>query len=296
MKEKKEYTGMPLSLWGKSALTAVAIISLLFLFFSLCDIQPGKNRKKFLRERTYVYDLNKKLDAYFIGSSLTRGALLAYNSLEEITIENNRRLNCKIVTGNGFSLDEFNYKIKEIKILRPKCLFIESTLICKDPYGNLALSLRHRLARITVDLFNTFNPAQVNNDSLSANFDGQFNPDTETDKNKKEPDLKLRIRGSNEFLKWQIFFKIAEEHGIKIYLIELPISDEATQSLSNSFKQQINSLVNKYSEDYGVGYLAFPEKLTNTRYYIDGAHFNKAGADYYSEWLVNEIFNRKLLK
>ena len=296
MKQKKEYTGMPLSLWGISALTAVAIVSLLYLFFSLCYIQPNKNRKKLIRERTYVYDLNKKLDAYFIGSSLTRGALLAFNSLEEITIANNKRLNCKIVTGNGFSLDEFNYKIEEIKILRPKCLFIESTLVCKDPYRNLALSFRHRLARIPVDLFNTINLIQVNNDFISANFDGQLDPDFKTDKNTKEADFKLRIRGSNEFLRWKIFFKVAEEHGIKIYLIELPISNEAEQYLSISDKQQINSLIDKYSEDYGVGYLGFPEKLTYARYYKDGAHFNKTGADYYSDWLVNEIFKRELLK
>lgn len=296
MKQKKEYTGMPLSLWGISAITALAILSLLYLFVSFCDIQPNKNRTKLLSERTYVYDLNRKLDAYFIGSSLTRGALLAFNSLENSTIENNKRLNCKIVVGNGFSLDEFNYKIKEIKILRPKCLFIESNLVCKDTYGNLVLSFRHRLSRYPVDLINMSNLIKVNNDFISANFNGQFDPDFKTDKNNKEPELKLRIRGINEFRRWKRFFKVAEEHGIKIYLIEMPLSIEAQKLFPNSIKQQINSLVDKYSEDYGVGYLGFPEKLTYTKYYIDGEHFNKPGADYYSDWLVNEIFNRKLLR
>ena len=296
MKEKKEYTGMPLSIWGLSAITALAISLLLFLFFSFCDIHPNNNRMKLLMERTYIYDLNKKLDAYFIGSSLTRGALLAYNSLEKKTIENYKRLNCKIVTGNGFSLDEFNYKIKEIKILRPKCLFIESSLVCKDPYGNLIVSFRHRLARITVDFLNTINLIQVNSDFISNNNNGQFNPDLETDKNNKEADLKLRIRGSNEFPRWKRFFKEAEKHGVKIYLIELPLSNEAEKLLSISVKQQINSLVTRYSEDCEVGYLAFHEKLNYSKYYIDGAHFNKAGADYYSDWLVNEIFNGELLK
>jgi len=296
MKKINELSGMPLSLWGISVITALAVLTLLYLLFSFCDIQPNKNRIKLLSERTYVYDLNKKLDAYFIGSSLTRGALLAFNSLEKITIENNKRLNCKVVVGNGYSLDELNYKIREIKNLRPKCLFIEADLFWKDAYRSRALNFRHRLSRYSVDFLNTRKLINTGNDYISADLNGGFNPDFVTEGNNQDPKLKLRIRGSNEFYKWNRFFKAAKKHGIKIYLIEMPLSIEKEQFLSDPVRQQIMSLLDIYSEDYGVGYLDFPEKLTYSEYYIDGEHFNNAGADYYTEWLVNEIFNRNLLK
>ena len=61
-------------------------------------------------------------------------------------------------------------------------------------------------------------------------------------------------------------------------------------------KRQTNLLVTKYSEEYCIGYVDFPEKLSRTEYYVDGSHFNKPGADYYTDWLVNELFNRKLFK
>jgi len=136
----------------------------------------------------------------------------------------------------------------------------------------------------------------VNNNSISDNFIEQFDPDFLIDKNNKKPKVKLRIRGINEFLLWKKFFKVAEKYGIKIYLIEVPVSNEADLQLSNSLKKQINLLVTSYSEDFYIGYVDFSEKLTRTKYYIDGAHFNKLGADYYTDWLVKEFFNRDLLK
>ena len=78
--------------------------------------------------------------------------------------------------------------------------------------------------------------------------------------------------------------------------MEIPISNEAELQLSNSLKQQTSLLLSRYSEYFSIGYVYFPEKLTRNKYYIDGAHFNKLGASYYSDWLVNEIYNRELLK
>ena len=296
MKKKEEYSGMPLSLWGISGITALVILSFLYLFLSISEIEPNKNRTKLLREKTYMDDPNSRLDAYFIGSSLTRGALLAFNSLENSIKKSNKKFNFKIVVGNGFSLNDFNYKISEIKILQPKCLFIERNLISTDNFENPLLSFRHRLARIPVDFFNLSNLFKVNNNSISDNFIEQFDPDFLIDKNNKKPKVKLRIRGINEFLLWKKFFKVAEKYGIKIYLIEVPVSNEADLQLSNSLKKQINLLVTSYSEDFYIGYVDFSEKLTRTKYYIDGAHFNKLGADYYTDWLVKEFFNRDLLK
>jgi hypothetical protein len=295
-KKKKEYTGMPLSLWGISVITALGILSLLYVFFSISEIEPNKNRTKLLREKTYIYDTNSRLDAYFLGSSLTRGALLAFNSLENSIKKSNKEFNFKLVVGNGFSLNDFNYKIKEIKILQPKCLFIERNLISTDNFENPVLSFRHRLARIPVDFFNLRNLFKVNNNPASDNLIEQFDPDFIIDKNNKMPKVKIRIRGINEFLLWKEFFKVAEKHGIKIYLVEVPISNEADLQLSNSLKQQIKLLITRYYEDYSISYVGFSEKLTRDKYYLDGAHFNKPGADYYADWLVNEIFNRKLLK
>lgn len=296
MKQKKEYTGMPLFLWGISVLSALAILSIIYLVFTFSSMQPGKNKTILIREKTHIYDLNRKLDAYFIGSSLTRVALFSFNSLENTIIKNYNRFNFKIAVGNGFSLDEFNYKVKEIKMLRPKCLFIESNLLCIDPYGNILSGFRHRLARIPVDLINTGRLNNVNAGFLTNNFNGQFNPDFKAEKNKREPESELRIRGSNEFPLWNRFFREAEKHGIKIYLIEVPRSIESEQYLSNSVKQKLTSLVEKYSIEYGVGYIGFPEKLSYDRYYFDRTHFNRPGAELYSDWLVNEILKRELLK
>lgn len=296
MRNKKEYTGMPLSLWGISGITALLILSLIYLFISLSEIKPNKIRTQLLREKTYINDPNSRLDAYFLGSSLTRGALLAFNSLESSIKKSNKGFNFKLVTGNGFSLNDFNYKIEEIKKLKPKCLFIERNLVSTDNFENPLLSFRHRLARIPVDLFNLRNLFKVNNNPGPENFIAQFDPDFITDKNNKMPRVKIRIRGINEFLMWKKFFKVAENNGIKVYLIEVPISIEAELQLSNSLKQQINLLITKYSEYYSIGYVNFSEKLTRTKYYMDGAHFNELGADYYTDWLVNEISKRELLK
>jgi hypothetical protein len=296
MKKKKEFTGMPLSLWGISGITALVILSFIYLFFSIAEIKPNKNRTKLLREKTYIHDPNSRLDAYFIGSSVTRGALLAFNSLENSIKKNNEKFNFKIVTGNGFSPNDFNYKIEEIKNLHPKCLFIERNFISTDNFENPVLSLRHRLARIPVDFFNLRNLFKVNNNPLPDNLIEQFDPDFITDKNNKKPKVKLRIRGINEFLLWKRFFKVAEKNDIKIYLLEVPVSVEVEMQQSNSFRQRISLLVTKYTEEYSIGYVGFSENLTRTKYYIDGAHFNKIGADYYTDWLVNELFNRDLLK
>ena len=67
MKKKKEYSGMPLSLWGISGITALVILSFLYLFLSISEIEPNKNRTKLLREKTYMDDPNSRLDVYFIG-------------------------------------------------------------------------------------------------------------------------------------------------------------------------------------------------------------------------------------
>ncbi len=296
MKKKKEYTGMPLSLWGFTGVITLVILTFLYLFFSVTELKPNKTSTELLREKSIIYDPDGGLDAYFIGSSLSRGALLAFNSLDNSIIKSNKRFNFKIVTGNGFSLNDFNYKIKEIKSLQPKCLFIERNLVSTDNFANPVLSFRHRLLRVPVEYLSLNYLIKINNQFVSDNSDGQFNPDFTTEKNNNKPGAKIRIRGSNEFLLWNKFFRVAEKYGIKIYLLEVPVSYEVDMQLANSMKRQINLLVSRYSEKYRLGYLYFPEKLTRTKFYVDGSHFNKPGADYYTDWLVNELFNRELFK
>ena len=287
---------MPLSLWGITVITTLLILSFLYLFFSISEIKPNKNRTRLLREKTYTHDPDGRLDAYFIGSSLTRGALLAFNSLENSINKSDKSFNFKLVTGNGFTLSDFNYKINEIISLQPKCLFVERTLISTDNFANPVLSFRHRLLRVPVEYFNLTKLIKINNQFLSDNPIGQFNPDFTTDKKNKKPVVKLRIRGSNEFLLWNKFFKEAEKYGIKIYLLEVPISKEAELQLASSLRQKTNLLITKYSQDYHIGYIDFSEELTRNKYYFDGAHFNELGADYFTDWLVNELSDRELFK
>ncbi|MCX6254892.1 MAG: hypothetical protein NTV31_10515 [Bacteroidia bacterium] len=296
MKENKEYTGMPLPLWGMSAITALAILVILFLLFNLSDKKPNVRKTKYLKEKTHRYNHNSSLDVYFLGSSITRNALFAFNSLENSIIKNNKRFNFKIVVGNGFSLREFNYKIKEIKTLRPKYLFIESNLACIDIYGNIVLSFRHKLSRIPVELINVGNSFKLNNDFLPDNNIDLINPSSKSNKNNKDSGVRLRIRKINEFFMWNKFFKEAENLGIKIYLLEIPRSYEAEQSIPIILRQQYKSLVNKYSSEFNIGHIDFPNKISYAKYYRGGAHFNKLGADYYSDWLVNELFKRELIK
>ena len=140
------------------------------------------------------------------------------------------------------------------------------------------------------------NLVKLNDDFLVNNFNRQIDPDPRADKKNRDAELQIRIRGINEFYLWNKFFKEAEELGIKIYLLEVPRSAEAERHLPGSVKQQFNYLVDKYNTQYNVGFIGFHEKLSFTKYYVDGAHFNKLGADYYSDWLVNEIFKRGLIK
>jgi hypothetical protein len=83
--------------------------------------------------------------------------------------------------------------------------------------------------------------------------------------------------------------------GIKIYLLKLPRSLEAEKLMIKTFTEQYDELVKKYYKEYNIEYIDFPDKLSRDKYYIDQAHFNKFGSEYYSDWLITEFYNRKLI-
>jgi len=105
----------------------------------------------------------------------------------------------------------------------------------------------------------------------------------------------FRVRSLNEFRLWSMFYKEAAGLGIKIYLLELPRSIEAERHLLVKFKEEYKELVRQYKTVYNIDYIGFTNNISQDKYYLDRAHFNKLGGDYYCEWLMNELCNRNLI-
>ncbi len=305
MKQPDQNQGMPLVIWAGALVMALAILSGIWHLYSVRDQRVRALNPGLTEHSSSQHDTVK---AYFLGSSLTKYALIQYHTLDSLLKWQNKTLKYRVVVSAGTGLASYNSRIDEIINLRPSYLFIESNLACINYQGNSGKEkvyqlsrFRTRLARIPFYIVKMKGNAF---DLLETNV-----PEPFSDRNKTkldfdfidEENLKLRgevlkVRNIDEFPEWSSFFKAADSLGIRVFLLELPRSGEAEKHLPAGFKEQHQILINQYGEKYGIPFLDFPEELGYVEYYHDRAHFNKAGSFYYSEWLLRELGNLEIVE
>lgn len=301
MNKKFINQGTPLHIWVKASLITLILLTVLYFLLHWRDqhlvnqLDPSRQLHEFSNVT------NKEPDAYFLGSSLTRYALLENQTLDSILLSKNMQLNYRTVVCDGSVLNVFNSKMEEIRELRPKFLIIESNLALLDLYDPaLWHTFRVRLARIPLYLLTlrTSAIALIKNygaESLAPRLN--FFPDFEggAGTSGKNYGRNFKVRSIEDFPLWNNFFHDADSLGIQVFFLEFPRSDEADKRLSEKMKYQIKNLANEYHSRYKIKYIGFPDKLSKQKYYLDFAHFNAAGSRYYCDWLIQELSARKLI-
>jgi hypothetical protein len=236
---------------------------------------------------------------------MTKHAFNDYNSFDSCLIKNRLKLNYQAVGVEAYCLRDFNSMIKTIKTLRPRYLVIESNIACinlnvfynptnfiTELWSEISV-FRRRIGKVPDYLLN----------AGKASFDFANNYAPKNLLRDEKPLLlddytigkKLTVRKIDEFPLWIKFFKEAPDLGIKVFLLEIPRSQEAEEQLSIQFKQEYDDLVMQYNNLYKTDYIGFPHKIPQKEYYLDRGHLNKSGADYYCDWLLKEFCFRKLI-
>jgi len=282
---------MPLYFWGLIFLVAILMILISLFVFNYRTKYLLKLPKKVM-EYTDV-PKNNSPDIYFIGSSLTRNALIQDSTFKKVLIEKGFTPNFKIDIIGSSTFDDFNCQIDIIKKLHPHYLFIESNLACLKLTTNFRGRLVQLPRNVIIELKKQLHSGK-NNEGVASNDTN--NPTYDFDN--QEIDLSGTIFDVNkidEFPKWDSLFAEASTLGIKIFLLEIPRSIEAEQQLLTDIKKQQKELIDAYYQKYGIDFIAFPNKISRNNYYIDRAHFNSIGSRYYSEWLVGEFCKRTIL-
>jgi hypothetical protein len=191
--------------------------------------------------------------------------------------------------------------MEEIRKLRPKFLFIESNLVFLDLSDPATWqTFRTRLARIPLylltskaspfDLFRNYGA-----ESLAPTLNILPKPEEQPGNTVKNYGRNFKVRSIDDFPLWNDLFRDADSLGIQIFFLEFPRSAEADKRLSQKFKYQIKKLENEYYSHYKIQHIGFPDKLSKEKYFMDFAHFNAAGSRYYSDWLIKELYARKLI-
>lgn len=302
MKRPADSSGMPLKIWVVAFSLALGILAGIWQIYEVRDQKVGALRPRVIQKASAPKD---SIEAYFLGSSLTRYALLEYQTMDSLLAGN--VFHYKVVTGMGTNLSAFNSCLGEIKALRPKHLFIESNVATLNYQGNsrkawqYALSrFRTRLARIPVYLTKMKGGAlELLDRNVPEPFSNKFKTKLDFDfideRNLELRGQVLTVRKINDFPEWVRFFKDADSLGIHIFLLEIPRSREAEKHLPPELKQQYKALIDLFNNAYGISYLDFPEELGYVEFYHDRAHLNRAGSFYYVDWLLRELKSRQII-
>ena len=303
MKKRDMDQGMPLTLWAAALVIALLILYGIGYLYKLRDQRVGALNPRLAE---YTSSPDDSLKAYSLGSSLTKYALLQYNTLDSLLKLRNLELNYRVVVSAGSTLADFNSRIEEIIRLRPSCLFIESNLACVHLQGNSKKEWVYKLSRFRTRLARIpFYIVKMKGDAYNLLENNV--PEAFSDRNKTkldfdfidEENLKLRgqvlrIREIGEFPEWASFFEMADSLGIRVCLLEIPRSEEAEKHLPEAFKKQHQMLIQQYADTFTIPLLEFPEELGYVEYYHDRAHLNRPGSFYYGDWLLNELVKLKI--
>ena len=284
IKNESKY-GMPLKLWLWSLALSAFIISSILLILNYRTKYVISYQLNFIEHENDSEVKSERLDFYFIGSSLTEAALFRNNSIQIPDTLNGFKISYKATIIGKSQLSDFNYKIDEIKKLKPKYLFIESNLSCINMKSNLRARILLIPQNFMVIMEKLFNSTEINEQTTK-------NPEEVVD---LANGILFGVRKINEFPLWNKLYEEAHELGIKIIFLEIPRSIEADQLILDDFKIKYNNLIEAYKKEYDIDYIEFPNKISRDKYYIDRAHFNEDGSIYYSNWLVNEFKRRNIL-
>ena len=294
-------TGMPLFIWFMAFVIALVLLVALYLF----EDTRGKRLRNMESQNPPVEEYSNsdgsELDACFLGSSMTNCALIRYHSLDSIIDARKVRFNYKSFVGSRFSLEDLDNKIEEIRTLRPKYLFIESGIACYDFRADGFSRFRIWLSNVPLYFVLMVNQAfGLLDKPQPRSYFGQSEAKLDFDNLYTDIDnlanSNFKIRKMNEFPVWDLFFMQAPALGIRIFLLEMPRSGDAEKFIPARLNREYNSLVKQYYNQYGITYIDFPDHLDRNTYYMDRAHFNEPGSDYYCSWLLKEFCTRNLLK
>jgi len=299
MNRPADITGMPLFIWVRAFIVALIFLVILCFIVISRDKRLAVLELKSEQAEEFTNTDGSRLDAYFLGSSLTKDALMRNNTLDSVIEKRKEKFRYKAVVGDRYCLRDLNSQIADIRKLRPRVLFIESNIACIDYQGNGFSKFRIWLSNVPLYIIMRVN-------MIFKLFDKPA-PHSNFRQNVQRPDFGflnagivnipnviIKIRKINDFPLWNEFYKQTAGLDIKIYLLEIPRSLEAEQYIPVKIKQQYNALVREYHDNYNIGYLDFPFSLSRNRYFQDRAHFNEAGSFFYCTWLIKRLSHGKL--
>lgn len=200
----------------------------------------------------------------------------------------------QITRGGGLQEDfiPFMHSITEAK---PDIVVIESNLVLLDLDKSERLKLierRHqkKLRHIGSQLIRWFFGAkQKNSQSTLKTIDQQTKQDSMFFVLRSEF-TKNHFGVRDTILPKEIkdFFVRAKEKKIRVILVDIPRSERLEEVITRlpSYDQNVSYMIQALKTKYGVEYLKFPDQL-GLEYYVDFAHFNQAGRERYSLWLLS---------
>jgi hypothetical protein len=241
-----------------------------------------------------------RTDAYILGSSLTERGFSTYGSLDSILFQDRLDVHYKMITRPYAVIGDFSPYLDEIMKAAPGVVLIESNIICADLYHRPSESLighlrqyraffrkiQKRLAELWLQ---SFSGLFRESPELRASGQGTA-PDEKYWNAYKKGAKKFRVRRIDAFPEWNAFLGRARKAGIRVFLLELPRSREADRYVSKKFLEDQERLIRQFEERYHVIHLKFPRRLEQRAFFIDSAHFNRAGANLFSRWLVDRIW------
>jgi len=291
---------IPIHVWIKSLILAAVFFWAGFAYFAfLMAGQENKETDFSLTEDTYTNmgSGDYETDICFLGSSLTRCAFFRFGSLESGISGNMADLNYKGIVRRRVILNEYSGKIEEIRKLKTKYLFLESSIVCLNMFkgeneitftfqslfnryiARLALAPRYISSHIWRMCELLFLPVPPKNRVADADYWESYAKQAK----------RYRVRSIHDFPEWNEFFEYARNNGIQVCLLELPRSQDGMDLLPEGLYEDYLELIGQYRDEYGIEYLAYPEILPHKGYFKDAAHLNRKGAELYSNWLVETI-------
>jgi hypothetical protein len=85
----------------------------------------------------------------------------------------------------------------------------------------------------------------------------------------------------------------SKKRKIRVVIVDVPAYSKVEEMIEGwpFIKQKMADLLTEVQQKYGVEYLKFPDPL-GLEYYADFAHFNQAGRERYSLWLLSCFFSK----
>ncbi|MCF6290636.1 MAG: hypothetical protein L3J03_06540 [Desulfobacterales bacterium] len=244
-------------------------------------------------------------DIYIFGTSLLRRALPSSDELNKLQYRNNGPvLQACVISKPIMRLSQLSPVLTKAIRNQPKFIFLEANLFGSDIYvhGDLPEERsfidnhRRRIYKLFYLLFSAPRLLfQGKAEQLHIRMDHQ--PLFLEEKARAGFNFsryaahaaRFRVREIAELAHFLELFQQAMAAGTRVYLLDLPRSQEAWAYLPVGFRAEFNDLMTRIEKEYGIPYLAFPHPLSRDTYYTDAAHMNQAGRTVYTTWFLDML-------